>query len=35
MTSGLTVLDERGSSVALGSLWRERPTVLIFVRHFG
>lgn len=31
----LNVLDERGAEVALGSLWRERPVVLVFVRHFG
>jgi hypothetical protein len=31
----LTVLDERGSSVALGGLWREQPAVLAFIRHFG
>jgi len=31
----LEVLDERGAAVELGSLWRERPVVLVFVRHFG
>jgi hypothetical protein len=31
----LTVLDEHGAPVALGGLWRERPAVLAFVRHFG
>jgi hypothetical protein len=30
-----TVLDERGASVELGTLWRERPVVLVFLRHFG
>jgi len=31
----LTVLDEQGNRVELGSLWRERTTVLVFIRHFG
>jgi len=31
----LTVLDERGQTVELGTLWRERPAVLVFIRHFG
>ena len=31
----LTVLDEHGQGVALGTLWRDQPAVLAFVRHFG
>jgi hypothetical protein len=31
----LTVHDERGEPVVLGTLWRERPAVLVFLRHFG
>jgi hypothetical protein len=31
----LTVLDEQSKRVELGSLWRERTTVLVFIRHFG
>jgi hypothetical protein len=31
----MTVLDERGGKVELGSLWRARPAVLVFLRHFG
>lgn len=31
----LTVLDERGAPVLVASLWRDRPAVLVFVRHFG
>lgn len=31
----LAVLDEHGTTVALGSLWRDRAAVLAFVRHFG
>jgi hypothetical protein len=33
--SALTVLDEQGAAHALGTLWRERPAVLVFLRHFG
>jgi hypothetical protein len=31
----MTVLDEKGENVELGSLWRDRPIALVFVRHFG
>ena len=31
----VTVLDTRGESLTLGSLWREAPHVLVFVRHYG
>ena len=31
----LPVLDAEGRSVELGSLWRDRPAVLVFIRHFG
>jgi len=31
----MTVLDERGSPVRVDTLWRDRPAVLVFVRHFG
>jgi hypothetical protein len=27
--------DWTGAPVRLGSLWAERPVVLVFVRHFG
>lgn len=27
--------DETGKKTRLGELWRERPIVLTFVRHFG
>jgi len=30
-----TVLDPEGCEVALDSLWKDRPVVLAFVRHFG
>lgn len=29
------VLDPEGRAVPLSSLWRDRTTVLAFVRHFG
>lgn len=35
ITRELTVLTEEGTPVALDSLWRERPAVVAFVRHFG
>lgn len=31
----LTVLDEQGKTVELGTLWRDRTAVLAFLRHFG
>lgn len=31
----MKVLDAAGNSVEVGSLWRERPAVLVFMRHFG
>ena len=33
--ASMTVLDEHGQSVVLGTLWAERPAILVFVRHFG
>jgi len=33
--SGIQVLDTQGQAVTLGALWRERPVVLVFIRHFG
>ena len=33
--ASMTVLDEQGEKVPLGTLWREKPAVLVFVRHFG
>jgi hypothetical protein len=33
--ASLTVLDEKGTEVALASLWRDRTAVLALVRHFG
>ncbi len=31
----MTVQDELGASVRLDTLWRDRPAVLVFIRHFG
>jgi hypothetical protein len=31
----LTVQDEHGLPLELGSLWKDHPIVLAFVRHFG
>lgn len=31
----LTVLDTSGTAVPLASLWKDRTTVLVFIRHFG
>ena len=33
--AAMTVLDENKNKVELGSLWRDKPAVLVFVRHFG
>lgn len=31
----VVVRDLDGGAVELGALWRERPIVLVFLRHFG
>ena len=31
----LPVLDEKGTSIDVGTLWRDRTAILVFVRHFG
>ena len=31
----MTVLDEQGKSIELGTLWQDKNAVLVFVRHFG
>lgn len=33
--AGISLSDDRGASVRLGTLWAERPVVLVFIRHFG
>jgi hypothetical protein len=27
--------DHEGNKVRLGDLWRDRPTVLVWLRHYG
>jgi hypothetical protein len=31
----MTVLDEHGGRIELGSLWKHHTVVLVFIRHFG
>ena len=31
----ISVQDAKGQPVPLASLWRDKPAVLAFVRHFG
>lgn len=33
--AAMTVLDEQKQAIPLGTLWRDRAAVLVFVRHFG
>ena len=33
--SDLSLSDDAGKPTRLGDLWRERPVVLAFLRHFG
>jgi hypothetical protein len=33
--SGTSLPDETGVPHRLGDLWRDRPIVLVFLRHFG
>jgi hypothetical protein len=33
--SGTSLLDANGEPHRLGDLWRDRPIVLVFLRHFG
>ena len=33
--ANMTVLDDKGGTVELGTLWRDKTAVLVFVRHFG
>lgn len=30
-----TILDEMGMPVVLGTIVRDKPVVLVFLRHFG
>ena len=31
----IVLQDSNGDEVRLGSLWEERPAVLVFLRHYG
>ena len=31
----IVLQDSNGDEVQLGSLWEERPAVLVFLRHYG
>jgi hypothetical protein len=33
--AGVVLEDSNGDEVRLGSLWQERPAVLVFLRHYG
>lgn len=33
--AGTEVLDLEGTPVALGTLWAEKPAVLVWLRHYG
>jgi hypothetical protein len=33
--AGVVLQDSEGHDVRLGSLWEERPAVLVFLRHYG
>lgn len=33
--AGIELDDWQGNKVRLGTLWAERPVVLVFIRHFG
>jgi hypothetical protein len=33
--AAVSVKDALGHDVRLGDLWRERPAVLVFLRHYG
>jgi hypothetical protein len=33
--ANITLADIEGHKVQLGSLWQERPAVVVFLRHYG
>ena len=33
--AGITLPDSDGEAIRLGSLWRDAPAVLVFLRHYG
>jgi hypothetical protein len=33
--AGVTLPESSGGEVRLGDLWKDRPTVLVWLRHYG
>jgi hypothetical protein len=33
--AGISLPDPDGRQVQLGSLWKDRPAVVVFLRHYG
>jgi hypothetical protein len=33
--AGIVLPDQDGTEVRLGELWRERPAVMVWLRHYG
>jgi hypothetical protein len=33
--AGITLPDTEGRDVLLGSLWSDRPAIVVFLRHYG
>jgi len=33
--ASIEILDDQGNPVTVGSAWRDRPALLVFIRHFG
>ena len=31
----IVLKDQNGADVRLGDMWRDRPAVLVFLRHYG
>lgn len=31
----ITLIDETGKAASLRAFWKERPTLFVFLRHFG
>ena len=31
----ISVLTPEGEPIRMGTLWQDRPVVLVFIRHFG
>ncbi len=33
--AGIVLPDSEGREIRLGTLWADRPAVLVFLRHYG